>query len=112
MIALCAGTGYFLWANLIGDPPGEGQKAEAGYKACAPIIEALESYEAEHNAYPEKLDALVPGYLPEDSIKPEDFLFDYQITDTSYKLVFRYTGPGMNICTYTPETGWDCFGYW
>jgi len=97
---------------VIGPPPGEGQKAEAGYKACAPIIDALESYKVEHNSYPETLDALVPGFLPDLLVKPEGFVFDYRYKGASYELVFRYAGPGMNICTYTPETGWDCIGYY
>ena len=110
--AFCALTGYFLWTNLIGPPPGEGPKAEAGYKACAPIIDALESYKAEHNSYPETLDALVPDFLPDLSVTTEDFVFDYRIKGASYEIVFRYAGPGMNICTYTPEIGWDCIGYY
>jgi hypothetical protein len=111
-IAFCAGTGYFLSKNVFGPPPGEGPKAETGYKALAPIIEALERYKANHNSYPEKLDTLVPDYLPDLSVEPEDFQFTYQIEDQSYKLRFNYVGPGMNICTYKPETGWDCFGYY
>jgi len=111
-IAFCAGAGYFLWTTVIGPPPGEGPKAETGYKSLAPIIDALESYKSEHNSYPEKLGALVPDFLPDLSVEPEGFLFDYRIKGASYELVFRYAGPGMNICTYTPEAGWDCYGYY
>lgn len=110
--AFCVGTGYFFWTNVIGPPPGEGPKAEAGYKAGAPIIDALERYKAEHNAYPETLNALVPDFLPDHLANPEDILFKYQIKDPSYELEFRYAVPGMNICTYTPEAGWDCYGYY
>ena len=111
-VAFCVGAGYFVWNDLIGDPPGEGPKAEAGYKACAPVIDALERYKAEHGAYPETVDALTPDFLPDDLANPEDVLFTYKNKGESYELQFRYSGPGMNICTYTPETGWDCIGYY
>ena len=30
-----------------------------------------------------------------------------------YELTFRYTGPGINICTWpTDAQEWDCFGYY
>jgi len=108
----CVGSVNFVKDNLIGEPAGEGPKAETGYKACAPFIAALESYKADHDSYPQTLDELVPDYLPDLSVDPEDFLFSYRIKDASYQLRFSYSGPGNNICTYTPEEGWYCYGYW
>jgi hypothetical protein len=92
-------------------PPGKGDKAEAGYKACAPVIAALASYHQAKGRYPESLKELVPGYV--DSIPEEvnGLAIEYKPTPTSYSLRFSYEGPGMNTCVYTPETGWSCSGY-
>lgn len=111
-IAVCAGVGYAVWATLIGPPPGVGPKAEEGYQACAPIIDALARYQAQHAAYPETLDALVPAFLAAVPAADGRVEFAYRLAGTSYELEFRYVGPGMNICTYTPETGWDCEGFY
>ena len=111
VIALCAGIGYFVWATFIGSPPGVGPKAEQGYQACAPIIEALARYHEQHGAYPESLAALAPAFQTDVSPADGPIEIAYRVTDTSYQLEFRYTGPGMNICTYTPEIGWHCTGY-
>lgn len=111
LIALCAGIGYFLWAAFTGPPPGVGPKAEQGYQASAPIIAALARYHEQQGAYPESLDALAPTFLTDVAHTDGAIEIAYRVTDTSYQLEFRYTGPGMNICTYTPEIGWHCTGY-
>ena len=111
VIALCAGLGYFVWATFIGSPPGVGPKAEQGYQASIPIIEALARYHEQHGAYPESLTALVPAFLKDVAHADGPIDIAYRASDTSYQLEFRYTGPGMNICTYTPENGWHCTGY-
>jgi hypothetical protein len=110
-IALCVGIGYFVWATFIGPPPGVGPKAEQGYQACAPFIDGLARYHEQHGAYPESLAALAPASQTDVSPVDGPIEIAYRVTDTSYQLEFRYTGPGMNICTFTPEIGWHCTGY-
>lgn len=110
-VAVCAGAGYWAWATFIGPPPGVGPQAERGYQACAPVIAALDRYQAENGAYPEALTDLVPAYLPEVP-QPAGLELDYQAKAPAYELIFRYAGPGMNICGYTPSAGWDCYGYY
>lgn len=46
-------------------PPGKGLKAEAGYKAAAPVIAALERFHEERGHYPTGLHELVPQFLPD-----------------------------------------------
>jgi hypothetical protein len=92
------------------DPPGVGEKAERGYQACAPIIEALDRYREANNAYPDSLADLVPDYLPAIPAEVNDEPILYERTDESYTLSFSYTGPGLNYCIYTPEVGWRCSG--
>lgn len=109
--AVCAGAGYWVWATFIGPPPGVGPKAEQGYRDCAPVIDALGRFQAEHGAYPETLEELVPAFLPELPQSP-GLEYAYRAQTPGYQLEFRYVGPGMNICRYTPEAGWDCEGYY
>ena len=94
------------------EPPGVGAKAERGYLVCNPIIAALESYKAANGAYPVSLGELVPGTIASVPSRVNDQDIVYQRTETGYKLSFMYLGPGMNICTYSPEAGseWDCSG--
>ena len=111
-LAVCAGASYFVWAAFVGQPPGVGPKAEQGYRACGPIIDALAKYKAQHGSYPETLSVLVPTFGADVSHATQDIGVDYRLTASSYQLEFRYTGPGMNICVYTPEAGWKCSGYY
>ncbi len=110
-IMLCGGSTVWLWQELVGPPPGQGPTAERGYQTCAPIIAALERHAAERGGYPETLAALVPAYL--EAVPTADAIdLTYRHTEASYELEFHYAGPGMNVCTYTPEAGWDCYGYY
>jgi hypothetical protein len=110
-LSVCALGGYWLWQTLVGPPPGVGPAAERGYQACAPIIDALARYQADHGQYPAELAALAPGYVP--TLPGVDGLdIHYQPQGTGYRLEFRYAGPGMNVCVYTPDQGWDCYGYY
>jgi hypothetical protein len=93
-------------------PPGEGPKAEAGYAACEPVIQALAAYHADHHVYPESLAALSPDYLETVPDEVNELAIVYQQEEEAYSLRFSYTGPGMNHCTYTPDAGWDCYGYY
>lgn len=100
-----------LSACIFGPPPGEGSKAERGYAAAAPVIEALEAYHTAQQTYPATLDELAPDYLaaiPQPEAMPP---LTYELTEQSYQLAFEYVGPGMNRCVYTPEEEWDCMGF-
>jgi hypothetical protein len=114
-------TGVALLASLLActgagilptdEPPGVGEKAEKGYAASEPVIAALESYKADHGAYPEDLIELVPGYLTIVPTKTDELDFSYSSADGSYHFSFHYIGPGMNTCSYTPEEKeWKCSG--
>lgn len=92
------------------EPPGQGEKAERGYQACAPVIEALERYEQANGAYPDDLAELVPDYLPAVPQEVNDEPIVYEKTDDGYTLSFTYTGPGLNICIHSPAGGWRCSG--
>jgi hypothetical protein len=108
VLILLAGA---LACSVGGDePPGEGPKAEEGYRLSQPIIDALGQYHEAQGEYPGSLDDLVPDYftaLPTGSLIQELW---YTQVDESYQLSFAYTGPCMNVCNYTPEEGWKCSG--
>ena len=93
------------------EPPGVGKKAEMGYKLSEPVIAALEQYKADHGTYPKTLEELVPDYLSTVPVSTDGVDFSYSSTGESCSLSFHYTGPGMNSCTYKPETkDWRCYG--
>lgn len=94
------------------EKPGEGEKAQQGYQACAPLIAALEQYRQQKNEYPNTLTQLVPAWLPALDPAVDTLGIRYARAGASYSLQFSYTGPGMNRCSYTPETNWSCQGYY
>jgi hypothetical protein len=98
--------------GLIAPPPGEGAKAENGYQVCGPVIKALSEYHVAEGEYPSTLESLRPAYLADVPSEVNGFPILYRTTQDSYSLEFRYTGPGMNVCTYTPENDWYCYGYY
>ena len=107
-----------------GPPPGQGRKAETGFRAAAPIISALDTYRERQGHYPTKLAQLVPRYISSSS----DLLlsrdrypvfndlvrgFDYSREGEAYTLRFQYSGPGMNDCVYHSRSKkWDSSGYY
>jgi hypothetical protein len=114
-----------------GTPPGKGRKAEAGYRAAAPVIAALEEFHNERDHYPTNLIELAPGFLPNskallyrggfdpihspraDAIAVEDREFFYRSKNDSFSLTFVYAGPGMNTCSYDSKTKkWSASGYY
>lgn len=94
----------------LGPDPGEGEGAIRGYEICVPIITALEEYRKANKEYPDSLDELVPDYLASvpASVHGEPIIYTKQ--DEAYTLSFSYSGPGNNVCIYTPEHGWQCSG--
>ena len=111
-VAVCAVGAFAAYRAVVGDPPGQGPRAEAGYAAARPVIEALEAYHQAHGSYPETLARLVPEQLSALPGEVNGYPIGYQAQNNSYILDFSYTGPGMNHCTYTPETKWKCYGYY
>lgn len=95
-------------------PPGEGAKAEAGYSASEPVIAALAAYRSDNGRYPEALNDLIGDYLAEEPGEVNDYPLEYEVLDAgqSYRLTFRYTGPGMNECQISPGSDWSCSGYY
>src|SRR5262245_35594 len=117
--------------------PGKGRKAAAGYRAAAPVIAALGKFRDDRGPYPTNLIELVPAYLPD----PKQLLvrgrvepvhsprgqadapayrpgasnldwFWYRPDGDAYSLMFRYVGPGMNMCVYDSKTrSWSARGY-
>ena len=94
--------------------PGKGPTARLYFEQATPIISALESYKARHGRYPASLDDLAPEFIAQvPQVKTRSGQgFDYlSRTGDSYYLMFRYTGPGTNGCSYTPEAQrWKCTG--
>jgi hypothetical protein len=94
--------------------PGEGPKAERGYRRAAPVIAALARFRGETGAYPESLAQLAPRWIAAGALEPPvqpAWPFEYQRTYDGYLLTFRYSGPGMNDCTYAQPPGkWRCGG--
>ena len=105
-----------LLATAACPAPGEGVKAERGYRRAEPIIAALERFRADSGHYPGALTALVPAYLPDSALtvparEQERYPWTYALADAAYTLQFRYTGPGSNECTYLGATRqWHCSG--
>jgi hypothetical protein len=95
--------------------PGEGSKAERGYRRAAPVIAALARYRGETGTYPDSLARLAPRWIAADALEPPvqpEYPFSYMRTDDGYLLTFRYAGPGMNDCMYSQPPGkWKCGGH-
>ena len=105
-----------LVATAACPPPGEGVKAERGYKRAEPIIAALGQFRADSGRYPDSLSALVPAFLADSALavptrEQERYPWLYSRVGNAYTLQFRYTGPGSNECTYLAATRrWNCSG--
>ena len=110
--AVCAVGAFAAYRAVAGDAPGQGPRAEAGYAAARPVIAALEAYHQAHGSYPATLAKLVPEQLSALPGEVNGYPLGYQASGASYVLDFSYTGPGMNHCTYTPETNWKCYGFY
>ena len=96
--------------------PGEGVKAERGYRRAEPIIAALDRFHADSGHYPATLAALVPMFLSDSALATpsraqERYPWTYKLDGATYTLQFRYTGPGSNECTYMATSRrWQCSG--
>lgn len=105
-----------LLATAACPAPGEGVKAQRGYRRAEPIIAALDRFDADSGRYPGALTALVPTYLPDSALavptrEQERYPWTNTLAGAAYSLQFRYTGPGSNECTYFGTTRrWHCSG--
>ena len=101
-------AGVGMWSGC--PAPGEGAAAEQGYRRSEPIVAALDRYRRDHGTYP---NALTELNVPPDQLRPpvDAHPWEYHRVGNSYVLTFQYAGPGMNRCKYSPETGWNCSGY-
>jgi len=108
----CVFAAVWLARTIIGEPPGQGARAEQGYQVCEPVIIALNKYHETHGDYPIALETLIPDYLGQVPKEVNGYPIEYTKTESGYSLQFSYEGPGMNYCTYTPEKQWDCHGYY
>jgi hypothetical protein len=94
-------------------PPGQGDKALAGYRASAGLIQALGEYHEKHGAYPDKLEQLVPEVLSAAQLKPptEVARYTYERQTSGFVLTFNYHGPGTNDCAFdSAKRAWQCDG--
>ena len=110
------GGGVILLALALAGcpPPGKGPKAELGYRRSEAVIGALEAYRQARGAYPDSLPQLVPAFAADSMLRApvQTYPYEYRRTEDGYTLRFRYSGPGMNYCTWTPKArAWDCGGY-
>lgn len=101
-----------MFSGTVLQKPGEGKKAEQGYALAAPVITALESYHDAEGHYPTQLIELLPDYLTDLPKQKDGTPLEYAVGEKSYRLQFSYTKPGFNTCTYRPEVGWECHGYY
>ncbi len=99
--------------------PGEGASADLGRQQAAQIVSAIAAYRAESNALPATLEALVPRHLARADLalvsgSGTAYPYEYHVTSIdSFELTFRYSGPGMNRCTFESRQGsWHCEGYY
>jgi hypothetical protein len=109
-----------LLALLAGcEEPGEGAKAEQGYRQGARIVAAIEAWRRDTGAPPKSLESLAPRYVSRDDLVlaptgATAYPFSYHVkADGSWELEFHYTGPGSNYCTWGSTTAhWQCTGAW
>jgi len=96
--------------------PGEGPKANAGYKAAEPAIKAIDAYFHLNSAYPSSLEELVPRFISDNDLivvmpGKKTVPLTYRQADDGFELSFSYVGPGTNKCVYQSKNRtWTCHG--
>lgn len=95
--------------------PGEGKKARQGKSLGNIVVAAIEKYYEENGKYPSSLDELesIPSDVNQNPGRG-DLWFNYSSQEShSYTLVFKYYGPGVNICEHGSAFSaeeWRCTG--
>jgi hypothetical protein len=106
----------FVFSVCAGGEIGESGKTRLARAYGEPVVHALEAYRADHQQYPLVLPDLVPKYLTAEALRapagpPLGYPFEYRRDSSSYELLVRYVGPGMNECRHTARGPWSCSGY-
>jgi hypothetical protein len=111
-------AGLFVSFCWYPGPPGAGARATAAKRRGASVLGALAEFKKDQGLYPDSLKALTPHLLSDTSLAAFPRLLGYPLEYTtssdrrSFSLLFRYTGPGMNWCSWTDtSTAWRCGGY-
>ena len=107
-----------LWFVTCTPPPGEGRLAHDGKTRGMVIVAALDEFRRIAGRYPDSLSQLGPQLVSVDIVShptasQQTYPWDYQRDSiTTFKLSFRYVGPGMNRCSITgAKRTWVCSGY-
>ena len=107
-----------IWVLLLSGccAPMKCSSAKIGFTLYEPIILALEKYKTDYKEYPDTLNNIVPNYLakiPNSSNPPWPSDVEYNKEKENFLLIFKYSGPGKNVCEYKSiEKRWVCFGYY
>lgn len=95
--------------------PDNCREAVEGRTLYAPVLAAIEEYREQNAAYPEELADLTPLFIGEIPLSPNEDgpkLPEYERVGDTFRFSFRYFGPGLNRCTYSPEKHWRCDGHY
>jgi hypothetical protein len=113
-LAVLVGLVIYFLAQMFCPAPGNDDRARSAMLDAKPVIAALNRYHQEKKSYPKSLSELIPKYLSESdysAIVEKEFM--YMARGGDYELTYRYVGPGINACTYRPESGeWKCHGHY
>jgi type II secretory pathway pseudopilin PulG len=98
-------------------PPGVGAVPRAAQRRAQAVAHALASYRTSSGRYPSSLEVLVPASLA-DTVLPRfrdvvgsPLVYQSNSDGASFRLEFRYSGPGSNRCSRTDtSTRWECSG--
>lgn len=105
LILAIAGVAYYFLSQ---QKPGVGPKAEAGFRAAAPIISAIGQFREAKNGPPGVLGELSPEFLAAVPQQINGHPILYEIRPDGYQLTFSYADPLPVHCTYMPATKWKC----
>ena len=107
---LCLGCFFTLFTQLykILDRP----TAQEGQERAVELIEALEQYKSDTDAYPPELDSLVPAYLSTLPQPAPGTNYDYELLSNGKEFTISFT-VGISIdgdyCTYYSSSQiWQC----
>lgn len=116
LVLVVYGGVAFVFGVCTGAEFPESGKARLARALGEPVVNALGAHHEASGSYPGTLAELVPQYLtgsalraPENS--PLGHPFRYDVDSGRYELSVSYVGPGMNTCSFRPDTKWRCGGF-